>query len=367
MQVAVKRITGVFSNITDAHRILREIYILRNLRHQNVIRLMDIPLPPSYDDFQDLYLVRRAAHTAALPRVGACPRLTRDPAMCRPQVFEFVDTDLYKLILSEQFLTTEHIQTFLYQLLCGLKYMHSAHVIHRDMKPANILLNEDCSLRICDFGLSRILSMPAPSPHQGTVRARSSEAHSSKYVHGQRLRGQERMGLTRRGLPTCVSRRRASLQRTRSLSVGVGGLRPQRMFSAPSAARRDRVESVDERRKQVPQPHVRPTLPAVSRGWCTTYGVGGDRITAAVWTLWWLTSRRLSDPSPSTSSRDGTGLRSSSCCRCAHATRPHHACEWCVSPRVRRAVLAGVRLPGGPVVCRLHFRGAAVHARGERG
>ena len=143
--------------------------------------------------------------------------------MCPPQVFEFVDTDLYKLILSEQFLTTEHIQTFLYQLLCGLKYMHSAHVIHRDMKPANILLNEDCSLRICDFGLSRILSMPAPSPHQGTVRARSSEAHSSKYVHGQRVCVGRDEWASRRGLPTYISRRRASLQRTRSLSVGVGG------------------------------------------------------------------------------------------------------------------------------------------------
>ena len=43
-----------------------------------------------------------------------------------------------------QYLTTEHIQTFLYQLLCGLKYIHSS-VIHRDLKPANILLNEDCS------------------------------------------------------------------------------------------------------------------------------------------------------------------------------------------------------------------------------
>ena len=59
-QVAIKRIIGVFSNVTDAHRILREIYILRNLRHKNVIQLVDIPLPPSYDEFRDLYLVRVA-------------------------------------------------------------------------------------------------------------------------------------------------------------------------------------------------------------------------------------------------------------------------------------------------------------------
>lgn len=63
-------------------------------------------------------------------------------------LFEDVDTDLYKLIMSPQYLTTEHIQAFLYQMLAGLKYIHSHSVIHRDLKPANILLNEDCSLKV---------------------------------------------------------------------------------------------------------------------------------------------------------------------------------------------------------------------------
>jgi serine/threonine protein kinase len=36
--------------------------------------------------------------------------------------------------------------------------MHSAKVLHRDFKPANILINEDCSVKICDFGLARSLS-----------------------------------------------------------------------------------------------------------------------------------------------------------------------------------------------------------------
>ena len=45
---------------------------------------------------------------------------------------------------------------FLYQILRGLKYIHSANVLHRDLKPSNLLLNLNCDLKICDFGLARI-------------------------------------------------------------------------------------------------------------------------------------------------------------------------------------------------------------------
>ncbi len=45
-----------------------------------------------------------------------------------------------------------------YNLLCAVKYLHSANVLHRDMKPANILVNEDCSVKICDFGLARSIA-----------------------------------------------------------------------------------------------------------------------------------------------------------------------------------------------------------------
>jgi serine/threonine protein kinase len=42
-----------------------------------------------------------------------------------------------------------------YNLLCGLKWVHSAEILHRDIKPSNILINEDCHIKICDFGLAR--------------------------------------------------------------------------------------------------------------------------------------------------------------------------------------------------------------------
>lgn len=45
----------------------------------------------------------------------------------------------------------------MYQIIKGIKYLHSASVIHRDLKPSNILVNSDCHIKICDFGLARSL------------------------------------------------------------------------------------------------------------------------------------------------------------------------------------------------------------------
>lgn len=70
-------------------------------------------------------------------------------------VMDFMETDLHKIIYSKNVLTDEHIQYFIYQTLRGLKFIHSAKVIHRDLKPSNLLLNSNCDLKICDFGLAR--------------------------------------------------------------------------------------------------------------------------------------------------------------------------------------------------------------------
>ncbi|TQD73360.1 hypothetical protein C1H46_041106 [Malus baccata] len=66
-----------------------------------------------------------------------------------------MNTDLHQIIRSNRGLSEEHRQYFLYQILRGLKYIHSANVIHRDLKPSNLVLNANCDLKICDFGLAR--------------------------------------------------------------------------------------------------------------------------------------------------------------------------------------------------------------------
>ncbi|XP_043701390.1 mitogen-activated protein kinase 3-like [Telopea speciosissima] len=124
--VAIKKIANAFDNHMDAKRTLREIKLLRHLDHENVIGIRDVVPPPVRSAFCDVYIAS-----------------------------ELMDTDLHQIIRSNQELSEEHCQYFLYQILRGLKYIHSANVIHRDLKPSNLLLNANCDLKICDFGLAR--------------------------------------------------------------------------------------------------------------------------------------------------------------------------------------------------------------------
>ncbi|XP_008792811.1 mitogen-activated protein kinase 3-like isoform X2 [Phoenix dactylifera] len=125
-KVAIKKIHNVFDNRVDALRTLRELKLLRHLRHENIIALKDIMMPANRKSFKDVYLV-----------------------------YELMDTDLHQIIKSSQALSNDHFQYFLFQLLRGLKYIHSANILHRDLKPGNLLVNSNCDLKICDFGLAR--------------------------------------------------------------------------------------------------------------------------------------------------------------------------------------------------------------------
>ena len=54
-------------------------------------------------------------------------------------------------------LTEDHAIIVLYNMLCGMKFIHSAGVIHRDIKPGNILIDGSCKVMYCDFGLARTM------------------------------------------------------------------------------------------------------------------------------------------------------------------------------------------------------------------
>ncbi|GAB0145584.1 Subtilisin-like proteinase Spm1 [Epichloe bromicola] len=138
--VAIKKVTNVFSKKILAKRALREIKLLQHFRgHRNsadsgnpnyqitCLYDMDVPRP---DVFNETYLYE-----------------------------ELMECDLAAIIRSGQPLTDAHFQSFIYQILCGLKYIHSANVLHRDLKPGNLLVNADCELKICDFGLARGFSV----------------------------------------------------------------------------------------------------------------------------------------------------------------------------------------------------------------
>merc|ERR1719273_2100837 len=124
-KVAIKKISP-FEHQTYCQRTLREIKILTRFNHENIIDIRDILRSSCQDTMKDVYIIQ-----------------------C------LMETDLYKLLKTQR-LSNDHICYFLYQILRGLKYIHSANVLHRDLKPSNILLNSNCDLKICDFGLARV-------------------------------------------------------------------------------------------------------------------------------------------------------------------------------------------------------------------
>jgi len=125
---ALKKIFDAFHNATDAQRTFREIIFLQELAdHDNIITLLDVM---KADNDRDIYLV-----------------------------FEFMESDLHAVIRAN-ILEDIHKRFIIYQLLKAFKYMHSANVIHRDMKPSNLLLNSECLLKVADFGLARLMDAP---------------------------------------------------------------------------------------------------------------------------------------------------------------------------------------------------------------
>ncbi|KAK6462315.1 kinase-like domain-containing protein [Scheffersomyces coipomensis] len=124
--VAIKKVANIFDKDVLLKRALRELKFMRHFKgHRNIVGLIDIDInyvPP----YEGLYCFQ-----------------------------ELLDSDLSRVIYSGVQFSDFHVQSFIYQILCGLKYIHSADVIHRDLKPGNILVSTQGILKICDFGLAR--------------------------------------------------------------------------------------------------------------------------------------------------------------------------------------------------------------------
>jgi serine/threonine protein kinase len=111
---------------------IREISLLKELQpHDNVVRLLDIV----HNDAK-LYLV-----------------------------FEFLDLDLKRFMDAAKKeggsgFGPEHVRSYLWQLLRGLEFCHSRRILHRDLKPQNLLIDREGNLKLADFGLARAIGIP---------------------------------------------------------------------------------------------------------------------------------------------------------------------------------------------------------------
>lgn len=129
MWVARKTMRAMLDDKRMLQRVYREIQILSRLRCDTIVSLLDAVIEAEGVQFRSVNLM-----------------------------FELMSTDLNKYIRTPQRhpLEEHDVCWFTYQILCGLKFLHSANVIHRDLKPTNILIGEYRDAKLCDFGLSRV-------------------------------------------------------------------------------------------------------------------------------------------------------------------------------------------------------------------
>eukprot|EP01080_Neovahlkampfia_damariscottae_P005898 gene5898-9726_t len=107
---------------------IREISLLKELKHDNIVRLFDV------------------IHTENMLTL----------------VFEYLDRGDLKQYMDvrDGKLSMFKVKSFLYQMLLGVSFCHDHSVLHRDLKPQNLLINKNGELKLCDFGLARAFGIP---------------------------------------------------------------------------------------------------------------------------------------------------------------------------------------------------------------
>ncbi|KAH9756113.1 serine/threonine-protein kinase TIO [Citrus sinensis] len=122
--VAMKFIMKHGKSEKDIHNLRQEIEILRKLKHQNIIAMLD-----SFESPQEFCVVT-----------------------------EFAQGELFEILEDDKCLPEEQVQSIAKQLVRALHYLHSNRIIHRDMKPQNILIGAGSVVKLCDFGFARAMS-----------------------------------------------------------------------------------------------------------------------------------------------------------------------------------------------------------------
>ncbi|GMF33054.1 unnamed protein product [Phytophthora lilii] len=141
--VAIKKITPMAGDEWDAKHTLREIRLMRYFgKHPNIASLQNLSTCIEKDE---LYLM-----------------------------MDLVDTDLHRLIQSKTKLEEAHVAAIMYQLLCGAQTLHENGVLHRDLKPGNILVSKNCDVKITDFGLSRYIPHSDRSDNENSIASPSA-------------------------------------------------------------------------------------------------------------------------------------------------------------------------------------------------
>lgn len=125
VQVALKKLSGLNCKQIQRYAV-RELLMLTNFDHDNVISSMEIIKPLRTDTIKDIFFITELLHY-----------------------------DLHQVIIKSDIWTNDIISRFLYQILRGCKYLHSANIIHCDLKPSNIFVTIETRLKIGDFGLAR--------------------------------------------------------------------------------------------------------------------------------------------------------------------------------------------------------------------
>lgn len=85
-------------------------------------------------------------------------------------IMEFLPCDLRQILNTSDSIQMddEHALYLTFNLLQSINFLHSANLMHRDLKPGNILVDSNCNVKICDFGLSR--TMPQSSNDYATQK-----------------------------------------------------------------------------------------------------------------------------------------------------------------------------------------------------